>query len=201
MNSQPRPETLPDIANEGDRPSITEVNGTVARFEMSFNPGADARYRFGPPWWQRLPSFIFLGFAVAFASVIFVAHHGPSNTALFHWAVEGDATRVFGSGPFGFLILLSALATVLRAAMRGVVVTSDGVEARSLILGIPRVQKWTWAQIDRLVLDDANILLELWNGRYEKLPKVSDPVALSSLLERIAIARSRQVTRLARAAR
>ena len=189
-------EELTNLADEGDRPSITEANGTVARFEMSFNPAKDERFRFGPPWWQKLPSFMFLGFAATFASAVLIAYHGPTGGALYNWAVQGDMSRAMPTGPFAFLLCFSALATVLRASMRGVVVSAEGVESRSLMFGIPRVKRWTWSQIDRLVLDDQSVMLELWNGQYERMPKVADTAALALLLERIAVGRGRQVTRL-----
>jgi hypothetical protein len=81
--------------------------------------------------------------------------------------------------------------------MRGVVVTADGVEARYLLaMGVPKIRKWSWAQIDRFVIDDADVMLELWNGTYERLPKVRDGEKLANLLEGIAAARGRAVTRL-----
>src|SRR4051794_24015131 len=56
-------------AGDGDRPSITETNGTVARFEMAYNPNPGERFAFGPPWWQRVPSLVFLAFAIALVIV------------------------------------------------------------------------------------------------------------------------------------
>jgi hypothetical protein len=61
---------------------------------------------------------------------------------------------------------------------------------------VPRIKKWAWAQIDRLVLDDKGVMLELWDGNYERLPDVADPKGLSDLLEQVAISRSKDVTRL-----
>ena len=44
-----------------------------------------------------------------------------------------------------------------------------------LAMGFPRVKKFRWAQIDRIVFDKEEVLLfELWNGAYERLPKVGD---------------------------
>jgi hypothetical protein len=58
------------------------------------------------------------------------------------------------------------------------------------------VRKYRWAQIDRVVLDKDNVLFELWNGTYERLPKVRDGEKMVDLLERVAVGRGRQVTRL-----
>jgi hypothetical protein len=182
---------------EDERPSITEVNGTVARFTMAYSPEKGDRFAFGPPLWQRAPSLLYLTLSIALAFVVFAAYHGSSNTSLYRWVVEGDRGRPLGSVPLTFLILFSAVATVVRAGMRGVIVTADGVEARYLLaLGVPRIRKWTWPQIDRLVLDDKEVMLELWDGSYERLPRVKEGKALTELLERIALARNRPVTRL-----
>ena len=74
--------------------------------------------------------------------------------------------------------------------------TADAIEARFLLAGFPKVKRWTWAQIDRLVVDDEDVMLELWDGTYERLPKVRDGKKLADLLARIATARGRGVTRL-----
>lgn len=194
------PEALPqlaDTADDGERPSITEVNGTVARLTMAYSPEEGDRFVFGPPLWQRAPALAYLGVALALSLVVFVAHHGSSNTSLYRWVVEGDRDRPLGSVPLTFLIVFSAVATVVRAGMRGVIVTADGVEARYLLaLGVPRIRKWTWSQIDRFVLDDEDVMLELWDGTYERLPRVRKSEALTDLIERIAAARQRPVTRL-----
>ena len=205
MSSPERPtEDLPGLvdSSDGDRPSITDVNGTVARFEMAYNPREDERLVFGPPLWQRAPSLVYLGFALALAGAVFAAYHGAtSNSALYVWVVEGDRNRAMGAVPLVSLVVLSAFATVIRAGMRGVVVSRDGVEARYLLaLGVPRIKRWTWSQIDRLVLDEEDVMLELWDGSYERLPRVRDGKGLASLLERVAAGRGRVVTRLPRRA-
>lgn len=181
-----------ETADDGDRPSITEVNGTVARFEMAYNPNPDDRFVFGPPIWQRLPSLLFLGFAGVVATAALIAHNGATNTALYRFIVAENRT------PLVFVIVLAAIATFVRAGLRGVIVTSDGVETRSLSMGFPRVKRYRWAQIDRVVLDKEDVLFELWNGQYERLPKVNKADEMVNLLERVAIGRGRQVTRLDR---
>ena len=80
--------------------------------------------------------------------------------------------------------------------MCGVIVTADGVETRAVSMGFPRVKKYRWAQIDRIVLDEKSVLFELWNGTYERLPRVHDGRKLAEVLERIAVGRGRHVTRL-----
>jgi len=179
-----------ETADDGDRPSITEVNGTVARFEMAYNPNPSDRFVFGPPIWQRLPSLLFLGFAGFVGIAALVAHNGSSNTALYRYIVAENRT------PLVVVIVLAAIATFIRSGMRGVIVTREGVETRTLSMGFPRVKKYRWAQIDRVVLDKEEVLFELWNGTYERLPKVREGEKMVDLLERVALGRGRQVSRL-----
>ena len=179
-----------ETADDGDRPSITEVNGTVARFEMAYNPNPSERFVFGPPVWQRLPSLLFLGFGLFLGIAALVAHNGSSNTPLYRFIV------VEGRTPLVVVIVLAAIATFIRSGMRGVIVTREGVETRTLAMGFPRVKKFRWAQIDRVVLDKEDVLFELWNGTYERLPKVRDGAKMVDLLERVALGRGRQVSRL-----
>jgi hypothetical protein len=199
--SHPSPQ-LPDVvesSDEGDRPSITEVNGTVAKFEMAYNPERSDRFAFGVPLLTRIPGYAFLVFAAVIGLTVLAAYHGSSNSSLYIWVVEGDRHRVFGSGPLAFIIVFAALGNVLKTALRGVIVTGDAIEARILVAGFPKVKRWTWAQIDRLVVDEDDVMLELWDGTYERLPKVRDGKKMGDLLASIATARGRAVTRLAAA--
>jgi hypothetical protein len=200
----PSPHQLPDVvdsSDEGDRPSITDVNGTVAKFEMAYSPDKSDRFAFGPPVSSRIPGYVFLAFAAVVGITVFAAYHGSSNSSLYIWVVEGDRNRVFGSAPLAFIILFAAIGNVIKTGLRGVIVTADAIEARSLLAGFPKVKRWTWAQIDRLVVDEENVMLELWNGEYERLPKVKDGKKLADLLASIATARGRAVTRLAATAK
>ncbi len=176
--------------DDGDRPSITETNGTVAHFEMAYNPNPNERFVFGPPIWQLLPSLLFLGFAGAIGAATLVAHNGSTNSALYRFIVAENRT------PLVIVIVVAAIATFIRSTLRGVIVTRDGVETRTLAFGIPRVSRHRWAQIDRVILDKDEVLFELWNGAYERLPPVREGEKLVGLLERVAHGRGRQVTRL-----
>ena len=201
QHSPSQPHQLLDVvesSDEGDRPSITDVNGTVAKFEMAYSPDKSDRFAFGPPLAARIPGYLFLAFAAVVGLTVFAAYHGSSNSSLYIWVVEGDRNRVFGSTPLAFIILFAAIGNVIKTGLRGVIVTADGVEARVLLAGgFPKVKRWTWAQIDRVVVDDHDVLLELWNSEYERLPKVKDGKKLADLLASIATARGRAVTRLA----
>jgi hypothetical protein len=193
--SPPLPDVVEDV-DDRDRPSITEVNGTVAKFEMAYNADKSDRFAFGVPLAARLPGYAFLAFAAIIGLTVLSAYYGSSNSSLYIWVVEGDRHRVFGSGPLAFIIVFAALGNVLKTALRGVIVTADAVEARFLVAGFPKVKRWTWAQIDRLVVDEGDVMLELWDGTYERLPKVHEAKKLADLLAGIATARGRAVTRL-----
>ncbi|MCL2726485.1 MAG: hypothetical protein FWD69_18855 [Polyangiaceae bacterium] len=183
--------------DDDDRSSISDNHGAVAHFEMAYSPDKSERHFFGPPITQLLGSFIFLVSALVAAAVIVVAHLGWMNATLTEWIVEGDHHRPIGSLPLIVLIVLSAIGTAVRAGMRGVVVSRNGIEGRYILaMGMPRIRKWSWAQIDRIVLNNDSVMLELWNGTYEHLPNVREGAKLASLLERIGAARGRTITRL-----
>ncbi len=178
------PDALPNLADEGDRPSITETNGTVARFEMAYENESPERHAFGAPLLTKLPAIVWFGFSLAVTCVVVLAHHSSSNSPLYVWVVERDRGGVPASG-LAFIILASGIATLVRSYMRGVIVQRSGIEARIVLpLGVPRVRRWAWAQIHRMVIDDRDdVMLELWTGEYDKLPSVARPKDLASVLE------------------
>src|SRR5271169_2155140 len=133
-----------ELGEEGDRISVTDVNGTVARFEMAYSPADSDRFRFGPPLRQRIPSLLFLAVAVAMLGTVIYGESAGSGARLSQWLADQDRGRPIGSLGLSIIILASALGTVVRAQMRGLVVRADGVEARYLLaLGIPRIRRWT----------------------------------------------------------
>jgi hypothetical protein len=180
--STPSPGTPPDAIDDdddGDRVSVTDVHGTVARFDMSYPaPSPGKRAKFGPPLRTRIPSAIYLVAAIAFGAVTWYAYSSPSNSTLFVWAVEGDRIRPLSLGVVAIVLLVSAAATVLRTHMRGVIVSDDWIEARSLLfLGIPRARRWGWAQVTRMVVDDTRVAIQMYDGAFERLPKVAHGAA------------------------
>ena len=77
--SAPTPATGHD---DGDRESVTDVNGSVARFEMSYSPPSAARIKFGPPLRTRVPSALYLLAATALgAAVLYAYTAAPSSSA------------------------------------------------------------------------------------------------------------------------
>ncbi len=194
-------EELRELSDEGDRPSITEVNGTVAHFEMAYplDPNQE-RYPFGPTLLARLPAMLWFVFSLAVAGMVVLAHHSSSNSALYIWVVERDQNRILPSSVLAFLVLASGVATLVRTHMRGVIVQKGGIEARYLLpAGLPRVRQWAWAQVHRFIVDesDGGVVLELWTGQYEKLPPVARPFELCGVLERMASQHGIPFTKLA----
>ena len=191
-------------ALEGDRESVTNVNGSVARFAMSYSaPRAAARAKFGPPLRSRLPSALYLMGALTLGAVVLYAYTlAPSSSRLFVWAVEGDRDRPVSAGVLAAVVLVSALATVLRTHMRGVLISEHWIEARYLLpLGIPKARRWGWPQVLRVVVDDTRVGFELWDGSFEKLPEVGSPAALLQSILQHAQRRRIDITVLDRATR
>src|SRR5215472_7897294 len=144
----------PRVYEDGDRISITDVHGTIARFEMTYEPpSAGEKVKFGPPLKTRIPSAIYLAAAVVFGIVTAYAYNAPTTSKLFVWAVEGDRMRPLSVSVIAVVLLVSALATVIRTHMRGVIVTDDWIEARYLQMTIPKARRWGWPQVTRLVID------------------------------------------------
>jgi hypothetical protein len=174
----------PDAEDNGDRVSITDVHGTIARFEMSYSPPTGAKTKFGPPVRERIPSGLYLIAALGLGAVVLYAYgFAPPSSRVFGWIVEGDRGRPISANILAIVVVVSALATVLRTHMRGVLVSDDWIEARYLLaFGIPRARRWAWPQVLRLIVDGTNVAFEFWDGSYERLPRVARSAELVDLL-------------------
>ena len=166
---------------------------------ISRPPGFDMTYRplesqmFGPPMKSRLPSIIYLAAAVALLAVVTIGSSAASDSFLFRYIVEADSQRMLGARPLAFIVLASAVAAVIRTRMRGVIVHPEGLEARDTLgVGWPRVRRFSWPQIDKIILDAGpqTIALDLWDGRREWLPAVEERDQLAATLEQVALARA-----------
>jgi hypothetical protein len=147
---------------------------------------------FGPPVMAHLPSLIYLALAVVLMGVVMIGSISANGSWLFRYIVEGDSQRLLGARALSAIVLASALASVMRARMRGVIVHPEGLETRDILgVGWPRVRRYAWPQIDKIVLDAGQtIALDLWDGRREWLPKVGERDQLAAALERVAMARA-----------
>jgi hypothetical protein len=173
--AQPPPSDTEE--DDGERISITDVHGTVARFEMSYSPpsGVGVRAKFGPPLRSRIPSALYLAGALLLGSVVLYAYSwAPSTSRVFDWVVERDHDRPISANILAIMVVVSAMATVLRTHMRGVLVSDEWVEARYLLpLGIPRARRWGWPQVNRIIVDGTRVGFELRDGSFERLPEVA----------------------------
>lgn len=196
----PAPPEAPPEEEDGDRISITGVHGTVAHFEMSYSPPTGVRKKFGPPLGERVPSALYLAGALVLGAIVLYAYSlAPSSSLLFAWVVEGDRGRPITADILAAVVVVSALGTVLRTHMRGVLVSDDWIEARYLLtLGIPRARRWGWPQILRLIIDGTSVAFELWDGSFERLPRVARSKEMVDLLRQHAERRRIDVTVLER---
>ncbi len=147
---------------------------------------------FGPPLLLRIPSFLYAALALAAVIVVLVAESSPSTSWLYVNVVERGVRGFMSARVFAGCLVVGAIASVLRTNMRGVRVRGDGVEYRDVVsLGIPRLRRFKWAQIDRVILDaPRSVALDLWDGTRAFLPRVSDRLSLSATLEKVAYARA-----------
>jgi hypothetical protein len=160
-------------------------------FEMTYRP--QNSQAFGPPMLSRVPSLVYLALALSLVAVVAVGSLSSRDSFLFRYVVEADSQRLVGARLLAAVVLVSALASVFRARMRGVIVHPEGLEARDVLgfIGWPRVRRFAWPQIDKIVLDGGrSIGVELWDGNRVWLPPVSKRDELAQTLERIAMARA-----------
>lgn len=158
-------------------------------FDMTYRPAETA---FGPPLSAHLPSAFYLLCAIAAAVTVFVAYQAPVGSFLYQNIVERSARGVIGARTVSLLLVAGAISSLIKSSMRGVRIRPDGLEFREVVsLGIPRVRRYKWAQIDRILLDSpSTIMIELWDGTHAYLPDVSDREQLGAALEKIALARA-----------
>jgi hypothetical protein len=158
-------------------------------YDMTYRPRESV---FGPPFAVRLPSFVYLAFALGVGGLVLAGEGSAYGTWLFHYVVEEDVHRPMSIRTFAIIVLVSALASVVRAGMRGVRLYPDGVEVRDVhSLIVPKFKRYRWAQIERVIVDGSSrIAFDLWDGSRTALPEVRDREGLAIALVRIAAARA-----------
>ena len=173
----------------------TRKGNDVAR--RSRPPGFDMTYRphesvFGPPLLVRLPSMLYLLSALGFAAFVAIGESSPSGSWAFQYVVAQDVRRFMSIRVFSTILMVSAMASIVRASMRGVRVYPDGVEVRDVLnLVVPKVRRYRWPQIECIILDGRHtIALDLWDGSRALLPRVGDRGLLEHTLEHVAAARA-----------
>jgi hypothetical protein len=160
-------------------------------------PGFDMTYRpadtvFGPPFIVHLPSLVYVFVALGAVVVVLLAEQASPGTFLYREVILRGAHGFIGARTFAALLVAGAVASLVRTNMRGVRIRGDGVEFRDVFaLGVPRLRRFKWAQIDRIVLDSPRaIAFELWDGTRAELPEVSDRARLAAALEKVGHARA-----------
>jgi hypothetical protein len=160
-------------------------------------PGFDMTYRpresvFGPPIAARVPSIAYLLVAVGVSVFVLLGEQSAPGTWLFRYVVEEDVRRMMSIRTFALILVVSSLASVVRAGMRGVRIYPDGVEARDVLsVLVPKLRRYRWPQIEQIVFDaSTSVAFDLWDGSRAYLPEVSDPDGLVTTLAQIAAARA-----------
>lgn len=158
-------------------------------FDMTYRPTETA---FGPPFRARIPALVYVFVALASVMTVFVAERSPTGSWLYVNVVERGARGIVESRTVALLLVLGAIAAVVRSGMRGVRIRGDGLEYRDIVgFGLPRLKRYRWAQIDRILLDLPNRLaVDLWDGSRAYLPVVEDHAGLAAALEKVAVARA-----------
>jgi hypothetical protein len=156
---------------------------------MTYRPAETA---FGPPFRLKIPSFVYLLVALAAIMTVVVAEKSPAGSWLYVNIVARGQHGFIGARTVAFMLVLGAISSMVRANMRGVRLRSDGVEYRDILtMGLPKLRRYRWAQIDRIVLDLPDcIALDVWDGTRVFLPEVADRDGLSAALEKTAAARA-----------
>jgi hypothetical protein len=158
-------------------------------FDMTYRPAETA---FGPPLVAHLPSLVYLGVAITAIVLVFLGERAPAGSFLYDQVVERSLRGFIGARAVAGILLLGACASLLKTSMRGVRIKGDGLDFRDVVsLGIPRLRRYKWAQIDRILLDGPRtIVLELWDGTQAYLPEVNDRDKLATALEMVGHARA-----------
>ena len=155
---------------------------------MTYRP---TETNFGPPLLIRIPSILYAVLAGAAVIVVLLAESSPSGSWLYMNVVERGVRGIMSARVFAACLVVGAGASLLRANMRGVRIRADGVEYRDIVSLVPRMRRFKWAQIDRVILDaPRSVALDLWDGTRAFLPEVSDRPTLSATLEKVAHARA-----------
>jgi len=142
------------------------------------------------PWLERVPSFIYLAAALVTIVLVVVGERSAPGSWLYEYVVVQDRSRLLGSRAFATVLSIGAISSVLRGSMRGVRIFGEGVESREITqLFVPRIRRYRWPQMSRIVLDQPHVSVELWDGQRAVLPAVSDREGLVTTLERVAAAR------------
>jgi hypothetical protein len=158
-------------------------------FDMTYRP---AETSFGPPLVAHVPSLVYLAVAITAIVLVFLGERAPAGSFLYNQVVERSLSGFIGARTVAGILFIGACSSLLKTSMRGVRIKGDGLDFRDVVaLGLPRLRRYKWAQIDRILLDGPRtIVLELWDGTQAYLPEVNDRDKLASALEMVGHARA-----------
>jgi hypothetical protein len=156
---------------------------------MTYRPAETA---FGPPFRVKIPSILYALVAALAVVAVLLAERSPAGSWLYTNIVARGAHGFIGARTVALMLVLGAISSLVRANMRGVRILSDGVEYRDVgSFGMPKLKRYRWAQIDRVVLDlPESVAFDVWDGSRVFLPVVADRPTLAAALEKIAAARA-----------
>lgn len=187
MKTPGRPADETDSADSIGARGRVRLPSRPADFDMTYRPSEEF---FGPPLSIRLPGLIHLGLAFSVVALVVTIGQGGSQGALYDYLFRQKhlIDPYLAAGAFA----ASAVLSLLRDGMRGVQIRKNWIEYRELISAIwPKVRRYRWAQIQGVNFEESgSISLDLWDGRREFLPPVSNLEGLRTVLERLALARA-----------
>ena len=180
------------------RISITDVSGTVAKFEMAYSLRKNESLWFFAPVRKRIPSYVFAGISVLFFAAVGVAAFGPSDSDFHRWLVYRDMGRPVSSLTLATLILLSGLAHLISAHLDGVTVTGERIEIRRRTFGFPVVKQFYWSQVHRVIVGPrpGDVMFELWDNAYHRAPPLADTVRFERVAQEMASRSGAMITAL-----
>ena len=95
---------------------------------MTYRPREEV---YGPPLVQRLPALFYTAVAAAVVVLVVAVERGPHDGWLYEYMFM--RTHIIDTRTMAAVIVVSALASLLRAGMRGVRIRRDAVEFRDLV--------------------------------------------------------------------
>jgi hypothetical protein len=160
-------------------------------FDMAYKP--ERPRRFGPALRTCLPAYGYLAVALLFVGFIVYGYQAAPGSFAYRYVVKAASERPISSAWFAVIVLVSGLAMVLRTHMRGITIHPEGIETLDLLtLGWPQIRRLEWPMIDRFQFDASqkSVAIDLWDGKREFLPEVSDREELVRALTVVAEARA-----------
>lgn len=139
---------------------------------------------------MRIPGLLHLGIAVGVVLLVVAVGQGAGTRGMYNYIFQQK--HLIDPYLAAGLFALSSVLSLLRDAMRGVQIRRNWLEYRELISAMwPRVRRYRWAQIEGVNFEESgNVTIDLWDGRREILPPVSDRQGLRVVLGRVAKARA-----------